>query len=390
MAKDHPGGNRVPQRLSHQGDNGHEGYRGGQGQGARTPGVLPSPRRGAERHQATPPPGGPFGVQVQLNEPLHAQLWHYHHYVSLDHLQSAGVSVPTIVCMCAPPANAYWQWAWASPAPVVTITTALPPWAWIAIAPPAVAKFKYPAECVAHRCPGHPNKGPPYYSLNTAEQYQSSSSPALRTPSSEHHGDLALLAPHGLAIDPPAGSNPRIKPGIWFHDLPALATFRGTVAVVDAGTMQAGMAMAGVAQSRLEAYRTHVACRVGTFHEGEAMIFLLYARTLAQQLGVLWPVPDSEAEVGALRTYQERGHCGDGIHHLCTTVLGGERLSPTSAINVVTKPLHGITDLIVRVDAASQEPIEVDLTWLPLRPFSFLPPVTYRDQCLLSPTALSN
>ena len=34
-----------------------------------------------------------------------------------------------------------------------------------------------------------------------------------------------------------------------------------------------------------------------------------------------------------------------------------------------------------RVDAATEEPPEVDLTWLHRRPFSFIPPVTYRDEC---------
>ena len=60
--------------------------------------------------------------------------------------------------------------------------------------------------------------------------------------------------------------------------------------------------------------------------------------------------------------------------------LGGRRVAPTSsAINTVTAPSHWITDLNVRVDAAMQEPPEVDLTWLLRRPFSFLPPVAYRD-----------
>ena len=101
-------------------------------------------------------------------------------------------------------------------------------------------------------------------------------------------------------------------------------------------------------------------------------------------------MPDSEAAVGALRTYQEGGHCGDGIHHLYAMVLGGQRLSPESAINVATTPSHWITDLNVRVDAATQEPPEVDLTWLLRRPYSFIPPVPYYDQCQLSPTALSD
>ena len=85
-------------------------------------------------------------------------------------------------------------------------------------------------------------------------------------------------------------------------------------------------------------------------------------------------MPDLEAVVGVLRTYQEGGHCGDGIHHLYATNLGGQRLSPESAINVVTTPSHCITDLNVRVDAATREPPEVDLTWLLRRPYSFLPP----------------
>ena len=237
-----------------------------------------------------------------------------------------------------------------------------------------MAKFKYPAECVAHRCSGHPNKGPLYYLLGTASTVPAELNPALQTHLREHHGDLALLAPHGLATDPPQVLTPKVKPCIWFHDLPALATLRGTMAAVDAGATPAGMAMVGVAHSGLEAYRTHVASGVGTSQEGEAMILLSYIHKLAQQPRAFWLVPDSEAAVGALRTYQVGGHYGDGIHHLYATVLGGRRLSPASAINVVTTPSHWVTDLNVRVDAATREPLEVDLTWLLRRPFSFIPP----------------
>ena len=179
--------------------------------------------------------------------------------------------------------------------------------------------------------------------------------------------------PHGRATDPPRALAPKVEPGIWFHDLPALATLRSTVAAVDARTTQAGVAMAGVAQSGPAAYHAHVASGVGTSQEGEAVILLSYVRRLAQQPGVYWLVPDSEAAVGALRTYQEGGHCGDGIHHLYAAVLEGKRLYLRSAINVVTTPSHRITDLNVRVDAATQEPPEVDVTWLLRRPFSFLP-----------------
>ena len=75
---------------------------------------------------------------------------------------------------------------------------------------------------------------------------------------------------------------------------------------------------------------------------------------------------------------------------LYATVLEGRRLCPTPAISVATTPTHWITDLNVHVDAATQAPLEVDLTWLLRRPFSFLPPVTHWDQCQLSPMALGD
>ena len=127
--------------------------------------------------------------------------------------------------------------------------------------------------------------------------------PALRTHLREHHGDLALLAPHSLATDPPQVLAPNDKPGICFHHVPALATLHGTIAALDAGTTPAGMAMAGVPNNGHEAYQTHMASGVGTSQEGEAIMLLSYIRRLAHQPGVLWLVLDSKAAVGALRTY---------------------------------------------------------------------------------------
>ena len=46
---------------------------------------------------------------------------------------------------------------------LVIVTPVLPLWLWVAIAPAAVAKFKYPAERAEQRCPGCPHKGPLYY-----------------------------------------------------------------------------------------------------------------------------------------------------------------------------------------------------------------------------------
>ena len=329
-------------------------------------------------------------IQVQVDAPLHAQLWGDHRQESLAQLQRTGVRAPTVVWATAPPTAAYWNWASTSQAPLVTVTSTLPPFLWIAISPAAVARFQYPAECMAHKCPGHPHKGPLLHSLDTVGSVPAELHQALRTHLREHHGDMALLAPHGRATSPPRVLAPETRPGVWFHDLPALATLRGSVVAVDAGATQAGMAIAGVVQRGPGEYRAQVASGVGTSQKGEVIALPSYARRLATQQGVYWLVPDSEAAMGALRTYQGGGHCGDGIHHLYATVLGGQRLSPRSAINVVTTPSHWITDLNVRVDAATREPPEVDLTWLLRRPYSFIPSVPFRDQCQLSLTALSD
>ena len=97
--------------------------------------------------------------------------------------------------------------------------------------------------------PRAPVQGALYYSLHMVGKLPAELHPALKTHLHQHHGDLALVAPHGLATDPPP---PQIlarktEPGLWFHDLPALATLRGAIVAVDAGRTPAGMAMAGVA-----------------------------------------------------------------------------------------------------------------------------------------------
>ena len=50
--------------------------------------------------------------------------------------------------------------------------------------------------------------GPLYYSLHTVGKLPAELHPALKTHLREHRGDLALLAPHGLATPPPPKSWP--------------------------------------------------------------------------------------------------------------------------------------------------------------------------------------
>ena len=86
-----------------------------------------------------------LGIQVQVDAPLHAQLWSDHPHQSLAQLQLSGVWVTTIVWMAPSPRDAYWHSVKMSVPPLVTVTAALPPFPWIAIASAALARFKYPA-----------------------------------------------------------------------------------------------------------------------------------------------------------------------------------------------------------------------------------------------------
>ena len=85
---------------------------------------------------------------------------------------------------------------------------------------------------------------------------------------------LATQTQNGAeASAPPTGDHPPEGPTLdgcavcrvcRFHDLLGLATLRGNVVAVDAGTTRTGMAMAGVVQSGPEAYQSQVASGVGT------------------------------------------------------------------------------------------------------------------------------
>ena len=58
-----------------------------------------------------------------------------------------------------PPGRHHWEWVSVRG---VTIT----PESWIELRTEAVAPIRYPARCLAHKCPGHPNKSPLYMALH--------------------------------------------------------------------------------------------------------------------------------------------------------------------------------------------------------------------------------
>ena len=99
-------------------------------------------------------------------------------------------------------------------------------------------------------------------------------------------------------------------------------------------------------------------------------------------------VLDSESAVVAVRPYHEGRHSGDRIHHLYAQTLGAKHLAPKAVINIMVTPSHWITTINMRVDAATREELQADLTWMLCCPYAFLPPVKYRDHCQLAPTNL--
>ena len=104
------------------------------------------------------------------------------------------------------------------------------------------------------------------------------------------------------------------------------------------------------------------------------MVLLSYVRQLAAETRVCWLVPDSEAVVGALLTYQQGGQCGDGIYHLYATMCAGSRVVTTSAIKVIKTPSHWMGVLNIRSDALTHDPPDVDVTWLLCRALPFFWP----------------
>ena len=66
----------------------------------------------------------------------------------------------------------------------------------------------------------------------------------------------------------------------------------------------------------------------------------------------------------------------------------GECFAPRAALNIVVTPLHWITAINVRVDAATKEELQADLTWMLRRPYTFLPTQKFRDHCQLAPSDL--
>ena len=132
-----------------------------------------------------------------------------------------------------------------------------------------------PAPLLDARMPATPQQRAALYSITSGGALPSKLDPALRTHLHEHFGDQATLVPHrGPTVQP------YTEPGLWFHDLPPLATIQGTIVAADAGTTPVGGNDHG-ACIRTCASATECPLGWGTSQEGKAMTLLLCVRWLA-------------------------------------------------------------------------------------------------------------
>ena len=78
------------------------------------------------------------------------------------------------------------------------------------------------------------------------------------------------------------------------------------------------------------------------------------------------------------------------FYHGCVD-MGGHTTPDRTALHRTAPhctPSHRITAINVRVDAATKEELEMDLTWMLHRPYAFLPPEKYCDHCQLEQLAV--
>ena len=121
----------------------------------------------------------------------------------------------------------------------------------------------------------------------------------METICSDLFGKMAAFHPHQGRTTEPYVLEAITEPGIHFRDLPPLATIRGKIIALDAGTVEGGVVAAGVFY-RHDHRDIATARGPGTSQDGEALVLITYVRELKEKEGVYWPVVDSEAARGVL------------------------------------------------------------------------------------------
>ena len=138
-----------------------------------------------------------------------------------------------MLCNRVRPDRQYWEWTSQARHVVLSVTHTTPSEPWVEFHVEVVVRFRYPSQRLTHKSPGHPHRGPLYMALHAPEALPSEPGPALRTHYRKHFGIHGMLQPPPPPPAPtmkPIYLQPRTEPGIWFHDLPPLATFQGAIA----------------------------------------------------------------------------------------------------------------------------------------------------------------
>ena len=102
--------------------------------------------------------------------------------------------------------------------------------------PQGVAKFKYMIRCKHHDCPGPPNKGTLYLAVLPGGRIRHEVQEALGVFLDENFPGDCEYTPPPVQTHPPNILYPNTELGVHFHTLPGLATIRGKIVAVDAGT----------------------------------------------------------------------------------------------------------------------------------------------------------
>ena len=155
----------------------------------------------------------------------------------------------TIVWLTAPPDPAYWEHAADLPETTVTIGSAPGPHGmWVNIPRAAQKRDKYQVKCKHHDCAGSHGLTDTYIHVHgrakvrpevqdamrelLAELY-ASKKPGDRCPDS----DDGPVRVHAMPVEmgPRTFLEPRLEPGVHFHQLPDLVAIRGFITAWDAG-----------------------------------------------------------------------------------------------------------------------------------------------------------
>ena len=111
-------------------------------------------------------------------------------------------------------------------------------------------------------------------------------------------------------------------------------------------------------------------------------------RALRDKEGVYWIVVDSEAAMGALRSYLKGDRSGEGMKLLYAQIVGDEKLEGTAAINILATPSHWITRANMAADKAAEGPPMTSLRWILRKHYAVAQARKFGDQYQLMPAML--